>query len=146
MRGTDMWTRTFSKSYQNITKEAIWQAWADVENWPKWDTALAYCDIKCDFEAGNHFILKPAGGPKFRIWLGEVTPHSKFTAYCKLFGAVMQHIHELEEIEEGLRITHTITVQGPLAFLWTHLVAKNVAKQVPEQTDNLVQYARLKHD
>lgn len=140
-----MWIKTFSKEYGNINKEAIWQAWSDVNNWPKWDTELEYCDMKCSFEEGNQFILKPKGGPKVRLWLSEAAPNSKFTDYCKFFGAVMHDEHVLEESPGGIRVTNTITVKGPLTFVWANLVAKNVAEAVPKQTDNLVEYARANH-
>lgn len=141
-----MWIKTFSKEYGNINKEAIWQAWADVNDWPKWDSGLEYCEISCDFEEGAQFILKPEGGPKVRLYLSEVVPNIRFTGYCKFPGAVMYHAHELEELPNGnVKVTNTITVKGPFSFIWAKLVAKNVAKTVPEQTNSLVKYARNKH-
>lgn len=137
-----MWVKKFSKVYKGIQKEDVWNVWADVTNWPKWDKGLEYCDMKQSFIPGSQFILKPLGGPKVKITLSEVVPNKKFTDYCKFFGATMYDAHELDEVEEGLQITNTITVTGPLAFLWTHLVAKNVAMSVPEQTDNLVEFIK----
>ena len=43
-----------------------------------------------------------------------------------------------------VRIENTISVTGPLAYVWAFLVARNVAKSVPAQTDNLVDYSRAK--
>ena len=125
-----MWTRKFSKIYKDIKKEDVWRAWADVNNWPKWDKDLEYCDLKDDFVKGSKFILKPAGGPKVKIVLSEVIENERFTDYCKFFGATMYDAHYLEQTHNGLLITNIITVKGPLAFLWTNLVAKNVAKSV----------------
>jgi hypothetical protein len=141
-----MWKRVFSQEYQGVRKEAIWQAWADVNNWPQWDNELEYCDMKADFSKGNQFILKPKGGPKILLFLSEVIPNYKFIDRCKFFGAIMSDAHELEDTVAGVRITNTITVTGPLSFLWANLVAKNVAKGVPEQTTNLVEYARSKYE
>lgn len=140
-----MWVKTFSKEYRNIHKEAIWRAWVDVNNWPKWDAELEYCEIKTSFSEGNQFILKPKGGPKVRLWLSEIVPNVKFTDYCKFWDATMYDAHELKETSEGIVITNTITVKGPLAFLWANLVAKNMVKAVPNQTDHLVAYARKMH-
>lgn len=106
---------------------------------------MEYCDIKDNFTEGNQFILKPKRGPKVRLCLSEVVPNVTFTNYCKFFGAVMYDAHELKETSEGVKITNTITVKGPLAFLWANLVGKNVAKAIPKQTDNLIEYARLNH-
>lgn len=146
MQGLEMWTKTFTKEYKNISKEAIWEAWVDVKNWPKWDTELEHCEINANFEKGAGFILKPKGGPKVRLHLSEVVANTRFTDYCKFFGAVMYDAHELETLPNGqVKVTNTITVKGPFSFIWVNLVAKNVAKAVPEQTDNLIEYARKNH-
>lgn len=137
-----MWVKTFSKVYKGVQKEHIWQAWSDVNNWPKWDGELEYCDLQGEFVQGEQFILKPAGGPKVKITLSEVCRNEKFTDYCKFFGATMYDAHELRDEPEGLRITNTITVTGPLAFLWARLVVKKVAESVPVQTDSLVSFVR----
>lgn len=138
-----MWVRTFAKAYENITREAIWQAWADVNNWPKWDTELERCEMSSNFEAGAEFILKPKDGLEVRLYLSDVVTNLRFTDYCKFFGAVMYDRHELKTLPNGqVMVTNSISVRGPFAFIWTYLVAKNVAKSVPRQTDELIAYAR----
>lgn len=138
-----MWLKQFSKVYFGVRKEDIWRAWSNVNEWPKWDNELEYCDMRSDFALGTQFILKPRGGPRVKITLSEVIPHQKFTDYCHFFGATMYDDHELIEEATGLRITNTISVTGPLTFLWVHLVAKKVAASVPQNTDNLVKLVKL---
>ena len=135
-----MWSKTFSKTYQGVTKESIWRAWADVNNWPAWDSELDSCVLEGEFAAGNRFILNPKGGPKIKITLTKVVENETFTDVCKFPGAQMIDFHEMKEIAGGLLVTNTISVKGPLAFLWVRLVARNVANSVPQQTDNLVRY------
>jgi hypothetical protein len=139
-----MWVKTYSKIYQGVKKEDIWRLWSDVNNWPRWDTELEYCKMDASFAAGSHFILKPIKGPKVKIVLSEVINNKKFTDYTKFPGAIMYDSHELEETSNGLCITSTITVKGFLGFLWTKLVAKNVAAGVPKQMDALVELARVR--
>jgi hypothetical protein len=140
-----MWVRSYSKIYPNVKKEAVWRVWADVNNWPKWDNELEYCKLDAAFAQNNQFILKPKAGPKVKITLSEVVENTKFTDYCQFLAATMYDAHELEETPEGLKITNTISVSGPLRWLWVHLVAKNVAKSVPKQMDALVEMARQHH-
>lgn len=139
-----MWTKSYSKIFQGITKEAIWQLWADVNNWPKWDKELEYCKMEGEFIQGKQCILKPVGGPKVKIILSEVIINKKFSDYCKFLGATMHVHHELEETQEGLRITNTISVTGFLSFLWVNLVAKKIAHSVPKHMDALVNLVRSK--
>ena len=137
-----MWVKSYNKTYENVSKSAIWQAWTDVNNWPAWDKGLKYCELKLPFIAGSQFILKPIEGPRVTITLSEVVTNKRFTDYCKFLGATMYDDHQLEETPQGLRITSTITVTGLLSFLWIKLVARNVADSVPKQMDALVDYVR----
>ena len=139
-----MWIKTHTKTYSNIKKEDIWRVWADVNNWPKWDKELEYCKMEGAFIQGNQFVLKPKAGPKVKIILSEVIPNVKFTDHCKFPGATMYDSHQLDAIEEGIRITNTISVTGLLGFIWVKVVAKNVANSVPTQMDALVDLARSK--
>lgn len=141
--GKIMWIKSYSKTYPDLTREDVWRIWTDVNNWPKWDKELEYCEMKEAFKQGSQFILKPIGGPKVKIILSEVKVNEKFTDYCNFFGARMYDDHQLQETPEGLRITNTISVTGLLSFIWVHLVAKNVANSVPNQMDALVNMARL---
>lgn len=139
-----MWVKSYNKIYHGVKKDDVWRIWSDINNWPKWDKELEYCKMESMFIEGSQFILKPKGGPKVKITLSEVKPNEKFTDYCKFLGATMYDAHELEETSDGLRITSTITVTGPLSFIWVNLVAKNVANSVPKNMDALVDSAILK--
>ena len=137
-----MWTRTYSKTFKNINKEAIWRIWTDVNNWPKWHGDLDYCKLEGAFTVGNHFMLKPKGIKAVKIELTHIEEGRKFTDCTPFFGAKMYDTHELEETPDGLRLTNTLVVTGPLKFLWIKLVAQNVADSVPQEMEALVELAR----
>ena len=94
------------------------------------------------FIVGNHFMLKPKGVPAVKITLVEIDEGRKFTDCTKFVGAKMYDTHAMEEASDGLRLTNTLIVTGPLKFLWIKLVAQNVANTVPEEMDALVKLAR----
>ncbi len=137
-----MWTRTYSKTFKNVDKKTIWKLWTDVNNWPKWHGDLDYCILEGAFVVGNHFMLKPKGVKPVKIMLTEIEKGRKFTDCTSFFGAKMVDTHELAETPEGVRLTNTLTVTGPLKFLWVKLVAQNVAKSVPGEMEALVELAR----
>ena len=137
-----MWTQTYSKTFKNINKETIWQIWTDVNNWPKWHGDLDYCQMEGPFVVGNHFMLKPKGVKAVKIELTHIEEGRKFTDCTPFFGAKMYDTHELEETPDGLRLTNTLVVTGPLKFLWIKLVAQNVADSVPQEMGALVELAR----
>lgn len=140
-----MWIKTYTKIYQGVKKTDIWQIWTEVNNWPIWHRDLDYCKMNGTFTVGNHFILKPKGAPAVKIYLIEIDFGNKFTDCTKFFGAKMYDTHAIEDTSEGLRLTNTLVVTGPLKFLWIKLVAQKVADTVPQEMDALVKLARDKN-
>ena len=137
-----MWTQTFSKTYTNVNKDAIWRLWTDMDRWATWHGDLDYCRMEGPFAVGNHFMLKPKGMRPFKIVLTEVEEGHYFTDCTTFFGAKMYDTHTMEETADGLRLTNKLVVVGPLRWLWIKLVAQNVADTVPHETEALVKLAR----
>ena len=142
-----MWVQRFSQIYAGVTKKQIWQAWSEVEDWPKWDHGLESCSFikSVGFNNGGLIQLKPNGGPKVKLKLFDVLPNQGFSDACRFLGATMTDVHILEDTDAGLKITNNISVRGPLSWLWVKLVAQGVAQSVPEQTQQLVEYVRARH-
>lgn len=140
-----MWTKTYSKTYFGVRKEDIWTLWSDVNSWTKWQGDLDFCTMEGPFAAGNFFLLKPKGVKPVRSVLTDVKEGYRFTDCTSFFGAKMYDSHSMEETSEGLRMTSTLNVTGPLQWLWVQLVAKNVAAAKPREMDALVELARSLH-
>ncbi len=140
-----MWTKSFSKTYQGVKKEDVWALWKDINNWPQWHGDLESCKLEGDFIVGNHFFLQPKGMKPIKISLTEIEEGTKFTDCTTFFGAKMYDTHAMEETPEGLKLTNTLVVTGPLKWLWIKLVAQNVADTVPNEMDSLVNLARKIH-
>lgn len=137
-----MWTRTYRKTFVNVDEKAIWKLWTDVDHWPTWHEDLEYCKMSGPFKVGSHFMLKPKGVPAVKIEIVEIDNGKKFTDCTHFFGAKMYDTHELEVTNEGLCLTNKLVVKGWLKWLWIMLVAKNVAKTVPDEMEALVKLAR----
>lgn len=140
-----MWTRSFSKVYSGVKREDVWRLWTDINNWPTWHGDLDYCKMVGPFEVGNHFLLKPKGVNAVKIVLTHIEEGKKFTDCTTFIGAKMYDTHAMEETPEGLRLSNTLVVTGPLKWLWIKLVAQNVADTVPGETDALINLARGIH-
>ncbi|MDB5089831.1 MAG: polyketide cyclase, partial [Mucilaginibacter sp.] len=35
-----MWTKSYSVTTRDVTKEQMWKLFADVNNWPSWDEGI----------------------------------------------------------------------------------------------------------
>ncbi len=140
-----MWIKTYSKTFQDIRAQDIWQIWTDVNNWAQWHGDLDYCKMEGNFAVGNHFMLKPKGMKAVKILLTEIVEGHHFTDCTAFPGAKMYDTHSLEATPEGLKLTNTLVVTGPLKWLWIKLVADNVAATVPDEMETLVKLARGLH-
>ena len=141
MFGKNMWTRSYSITTNKVTGEQIWKLFADVNNWHTWDKGTEYAKIDGKFEAGNHFILKPKGGPKVKIKLIETIKNNKFTDVTSFPLAQMYDEHLFETTPDGLKITYTISVKGLLAFFWIKIVAQNIINNLPEDAKSQIEAA-----
>ena len=138
-----MWNKAYSKIYQNVTKEVVWDLLVDVNNWPKWHTNLEYCEMEGEFIAGNNFLLKPKKAPIAKVDILEAKAYTHFTDCTKFLGAKMYNTYALEEIKGSLRLNHKIVVTGILKWVWVMLVAKNIATNIPGKIDSLVKNAQF---
>ena len=141
-----MWTKTFSEVYQDVQAKDVWRLWADINNWPAWHADLEGCHLEGAFSVGNTFTLKPKGMKAVQISITEMEEGISFTDCTAFPGAKMFDMHRLEETPKGLCIHNTITVTGPLAWVWIHLVAKKVAHSIPQKVAALVNLARGLHE
>lgn len=138
-----MWQRIYCKSFQDIKPKAIWHVWTDINNWSTWNPGIEYCTLKEPFALGSSFTLKPIGAPAVQVKLVAVEPQRMFTDCTFFLGAKMYGMHTIEETEQGINLTTTVTITGPLGFLWRTLVGKKVAAKMAEQTDALIERARI---
>ncbi len=139
-----MWTRSFQKVYPDLKKEDIWPLWTDINQWPAWHGDLDYCKLEGAFEVGKHFMLKPKGISAVKIVLTAIEEGRSFTDCTSFFGAKMYDTHAMIETPEGLLLSNTLVVSGPLQWLWVKLVAQNVADTVPQELEALVALARVR--
>lgn len=133
-----MWIKSHSTTVSGIEPSQIWAIWSDIKKRPLWDLDTEWADMKGPFEKGAKFQFKPKGGPRLSMKITECIPNQRFTDCFKIPFARMYGIHHMEKTEEGLRITTSIKVVGPLGWLLRKIVAEKVAAEVPEQTEALI--------
>jgi hypothetical protein len=130
-----MWTKTHSMITRKATAEQMWKLFEDVNNWHQWDTGIEYARMEGEFRPGNHFLLKPKNGPKVKIQLLEAVKNRKFTDLTRFPLAKMYGEHTFEETNDGLKVTTTMKVEGPLSFLWVKLVASEIVSHLPKEME-----------
>lgn len=136
-----MWTKSYSIVTKEATKEQMWKLFADVNNWHTWDNGIEFAKMEGKFEKGNHFILKPKGGPNVKVKLLETIENKRFLDVTHFPLAKMFDDHLFEESADGLRITNTITVKGFLGFLWIKIVAQKIVDGLPDDMQDQIKAA-----
>ncbi len=136
-----MWTAEYTL-ITDATKEEIWKAWADVENWSKWDKGVEWCRLDGEFKTGTTYTLKPVGGPKAKAVITDCQPLKRFTDVSKLPLAKLEFIHELAEEKDGLHVTHRVNISGPLGFFFAQVIGKDTERDLPETIGNLARVAK----
>jgi hypothetical protein len=136
-----MCTKYYSKLYKDTKKEAIWELWSNVNNWTKWHTGLDYCKLEGEFKTGHYLTLKHKGVGIVRLFLEEVKKEESFTAYSNFFGAKIHYTRSVEEKSEGLLITYTMSITGPLKFWWYLIMKNKLVNCMPHDVDKLVEVA-----
>ncbi|MFN8309739.1 MAG: SRPBCC family protein [Chitinophagales bacterium] len=137
-----MWKQSHTVITNEITKEQIWKLFADVNQWHTWDAGIEFARMEGPFEKGNHFLLRPKGGPNVTIQLVETTPNQSFCDLTVFPLAKMYGNHTFEDTPQGLRITTTMTVTGPLRFLWRKLVAQKIVDNLPTEMLQQIEAAK----
>ncbi|MBI2769619.1 MAG: SRPBCC family protein [Burkholderiales bacterium] len=133
-----MWSSSYSKTVKGLTAQQVWDVWTDVNQWHTWQDDIDYARLEGEFESGNSFKFRPKGGPDINIELAKVERDSVFVDITRFPLAKMVDSHELIQRGDALEIKTTLTVQGPLSFVWRKLVVENIASGLPLQTDKLI--------
>lgn len=138
-----MWTRSYEIETDAVSKDQIWKTWSDINRWAEWDGDIEYARTKEPFQKGCRFELKPKRGPKVTLELVECEPGSHYTDLTRFPLAKMYGHHEMKELPSGnLLLKTTMSVAGPLTFLWRILVAQKIVNHLPQDTANLIEVAK----
>ncbi len=125
----------------NATREQIWNLWSDVKNWKQWDSEIAFSDLKGEFKVGTFGMLKPIKGPKSKFKIVSINELNEFTTRSFLPFTKMDFIHEINEKDGELFITHGIEIRGLLSFFFSKVIGENLIKELPKAMNKLSELA-----
>lgn len=137
-----MWSKTYSVTTDEVTREQMWKLFTNVNSWHIWDSGVENAQLNGQFEQGNHILLKPKSGPKIKIVLSKVVERQLFITASSFPLGKIYHQHLFEETSDGLRISYTITVKGVLSFLWVKLIAQNLFNSISKDVVKQINIAK----
>ena len=116
--------------------------WADMATWPEWNADTEWVRLDGPFVKGATGVLKPKGGPKTKFFISELTD-TEFTDVSKLVGArlTFRHVVSAGSVgsagSAGTKVTVTVSLGGPLAFLWNGILGKGIAATLQRDLEAL---------
>ena len=137
-----MWTKSYSKTVKDLKAVQVWNVWTDVNQWHTWQNDIDYAQLDGEFKTGNVLRFKPKGGPRINIELTAIESNVSFVDLTRFPLAKMYDSHELITRGGELEIKTTISISGPLSYLWRKLVAEKVADGMQDQMENLIEKVR----
>lgn len=136
-----MWS-TEASTVTPASPEAVWALYEQVGAWNAWDHEVEWSRLDGPFQAGSSGVLKPKGGPASKFRLTAVEQGRRFADLTRLPLAVLSFEHTLTpEPSGGTRIHHRVTLRGPLTFLFSRVIGRNIAAGLPGAVKALAQAA-----
>jgi hypothetical protein len=139
-----MWTTKASATSNTIKAKDVWRLWSDVATWHIWDEGIEACSLEGTFAAGSKGTLTPKGAPALPFLMTDVNLLESFTDESELPGAKLTFHHFLEQTQEGLKVTHQVTISGPAWENYASGFGKGLEHELPHTVAKLVQVAQMK--
>lgn len=124
---------------------AFFARWADMATWPAWNADTEWVRLDGPFVTGSTGVLKPKGGPKTKFVISEVSGE-RFTDVSRLLGARLTFDHRIRRMAEGgadgsgeggCEVEVTVTLAGPMAFLWNQILGKGIKSTLQRDLEAL---------
>ncbi len=126
----------------DLSPELLFTAIAAIERWPQWDHELQWTRLSGEMRVGAPFTLKPKRGPKVAMEVVAMQPPTRFSDLARLPLARMRTDHQFSSRDAVTTVTVTISMSGPLAFVWDRVVARKQAAGAQVQTAAFLAFAR----
>ena len=83
-------------------------------------------------------MLKPKGGPKAKFVISACSPDREYTDTTRLPGARLVFRHTVEPAALGCELHVQVTMDGPLAFVWSKIMGGGFRESAQRDLDRLV--------
>ncbi len=117
---------------------AFFARWVDHSTWTQWDADSEWVQLDGPVEVGTTGTLKPQGGPKVRFTITTLQPDCEYTDTSRFLGARLVFQHLAEWRDDHTELQARVTIDGPLAWLWSRILGDGFATSVPQALARLV--------
>ncbi len=111
------------------TPSAVWRLWSNVQTWPEWNPDVTAITLDGPFAAGTRGRMTTGRGGAHTIRLARVEPGRSFeleTAPAPLATFVFRC--DVQPEADGSRISQSVAMRGPLGWLYSMLMGRQMAR------------------
>ena len=121
---------------------AFFDRWADMATWPEWNLDTDWVKLDGPFAQDSTGTLKPKGGPVVAFVIERLVPNTEFVDVSKLLGARLTFAHVVHErTDGGSEVAVTVSMTGPLGWLWKAILGKGLKASAQPDLDRLARVA-----
>ncbi|WP_447646625.1 SRPBCC family protein [Nocardioides zeae] len=124
------WTRRHSQ-LTTATTAQVWDRWTDPTTWQVDDPGVAWAQFDPAVREGATGTVKNHGTPPQRITFTRVEHERAMDFAIRLPLATLTVTHDVEPDGERTRLTHGVTIDGPLHRVYAMLVGRKLARGLP---------------
>lgn len=124
------WSRSYS-TYTTASPQSVWKRHVTPEDWVADDPKTKAASFSVPPRVGDQGTVTSGSGTVKFVFTELDEPRS-MTQVFKLPGAVLTLGHELEPDANGLRVTHSVALEGPLSLLFVPFVGWPLVRSRPE--------------
>ena len=133
-----MWTTDHSVE-TDVSADAIWRAWADVDGWPRWNADIERIELRGPFDTGGTIAMTPRGQETVELTIAEAVDGERFVDEADVGGTVVRTMHRIEPLGNGRsRVTYRLEATGPAEAE----IGPAVSSDFDDTLAALVDYAR----
>jgi hypothetical protein len=115
-----------------VPAPAVWErAYADAGAWPRWNAEIKHASLEGVVREGATARIVFRTGLRLRFRVVEFEEGRLFTDEARLPGSRMGHRHMVKAEGGGSRLTNTIYMDGPMAWLWRRVMGPRAARTLP---------------
>jgi hypothetical protein len=111
--------------------------WGDMTTWPDWNTDTEWVRLDGPFRQGATGTLKPKGGPKVRFTVTRLTD-TEFVDVSRMPGGRITFAHLIATEGGRTHVSVTISIDGPLGFLWRRVLGGGFRASAQPDLDAVV--------
>jgi hypothetical protein len=107
---------------------AIWRIWSDPSTWHEWNPNVQRMEMSGPFANGTTGIMHTNAGQHHRVRLTNVQPGRSFDLETSVIPLTHFRFHcEVVPSGAGSTIGQSLSVSGPLAFVFSPLAGNRIA-------------------